>query len=334
MSQENPYEQFRTVLTMNLCNVLPPNEISAALKAVDISISDYEITRKPMGLITTEEVPDVVKLYLASRAISNLAHSSLVQYKYKLVNFFKAIRKSYADIQTNDIRLYLYNFKAQNNSSDCYMENIRGVINQFFQWLVDNDYLLRNPCAKIEKIKYTRYRRKPLAPYDLEYCRWNVTNVRDKALIDFLYSTGCRVSECAAMRLSDIDWKERSVLIRHGKGDKERTVYFNAESEVSLKAYLDSRDDETDAIFVSVRAPHGALSKGALETIFRNISKQVDLHVFPHKLRHTFATAGLRSGMPLEKLQALLGHADPKTTLIYAKQDQTDIQREHMRVFS
>ena len=334
MYQENPYERFRTVLTMNLCNVLPPNEISAALKAVDISISDYEITWKPMGLITTEDVPDVVKLYLASRAISNLAHSSLVQYKYKLVNFFKTIRKSYADIQTNDIRLYLYNFKAQNNSSDCYMENIRGVINQFFQWLVDNDYLLRNPCAKIEKIKYTRYRRKPLAPYDLEYCRWNVTNVRDKALIDFLFSTGCRVSECASMRLSDIDWKERSVLIRHGKGDKERTVYFNAEAEVSLKAYLDSRDDETDAIFVSVRAPHGALGKGALETIFRKISKQVDLHVFPHKLRHTFATAGLRSGMPLEKLQALLGHADPKTTLIYAKQDQTEIQREHMRIFN
>lgn len=334
MPPEIPYEQFRTVLTMNLCNVLPPDEISAALKAVDISINDYEITRKPMALITTEEVPDVVKLYLASRAISNLAHSSLVQYKYKLVNFFKVMRKSYTDIQTNDIRLYLYNFKAQNNSSDCYLESIRVVINQFFQWLVDNDYLLRNPCAKIEKIKYTRYRRKPLAPIDLEYCRWKVTDVREKALIDFLFSTGCRVSECAAMRLSDISWNDRSVLIRHGKGDKERTVYFNAEAEVSLKAYLDSRNDETDAIFVNVRAPHGALSKGALENIFRKISKQVDMHVFPHKLRHTFATVSLRSGMPLEKLQALLGHNDPKTTLIYAKQDQTDIQREHMRAFT
>ena len=334
MSQENSYEQFRTVLTMNLCNILPPDQISAVLKAVDISISDYEITPKPMGLITTEEVPDVVKLYLASRAISNLAHSSLVQYKYKLVNFFKVMRKSYADITTNDIRLYLYNYKAQNNSSDCYMENIRGVINQFFQWLVDNDYLLRNPCAKIEKIKYTRYRRKPLTSYQLEYTRWNTMTVREKALVDFIYSTGCRVSECAAMLLSDIDWNERAVLIRHGKGDKERTVYFNAEAEVSLKAYLDTRDDETDAIFVSTRRPHKPLGARSIEAIFRKLSGEVNMHLYPHKLRHTFATAGLRSGMPIEQLQALLGHADPKTTLIYAKLDQTDLQREHLRVFN
>ena len=334
MSNENPYEQFRTVLTMNLCNVLPPNQISEALKAVDISMSNYELCRKSVDLIPVGGVPDVVKHYLASRAIANLAHGTLVQYRYKLENFFRTICKSYADITTNDIRLYLYNFKAEHNSSDCYMENIRGILNNFFQWLVDNEYLLRNPCAKIEKIKYTRYRRKPLSPYDLEYCRWNVTSVRDKALIDFLFSTGCRVSECAAIRLSDISWNERSVLIRHGKGDKERTVYFNAESELSLREYLKTREDDTDALFVGVRTPHRPLTKGALEQIFRNISKEVDLHVFPHKLRHTFATAGLRSGMPLEKLQALLGHADPKTTLIYAKQDQSDIQREHLRIFN
>ena len=334
MSTENLYEQFRTVLTMNLCNVLPPDQISDALKAVDISISDYEITRKPMGLITTGDVPDVVKIYLASRAVSNLAHSSLVQYKYKLVNFFKVMRKSYADIQTNDIRLYLYNYKAQNNSSDCYMENIRGVINQFFQWLVDNEYLLRNPCAKIEKIRYTRNRRKPLTSYQLEYTRWNTMTVREKALVDFFYSTGCRVSECAAVKLSDIHWEDRSVLIPHGKGDKERTVYFNAEAEVSVKEYLKTRDDETDALFVSERSPHKPLGPRGMEAIFRKLSGVVDLHLYPHKFRHTFATSGLRSGMPLEQLQALLGHADPKTTLIYAKQDQTDIQRGHMRSFN
>ena len=334
MTQETPYEQFRAILTMNLCSIMPPDQINDVLRAVDISMERYEISNKPMDLITTDVVPEVVKIYIASMAIANKAHSTLVQYKYKLVNFFQTMNKSYMDIQTNDIRLYLYNFKAQHNASDCYMENIRGVINQFFQWLVDNEYLLRNPAAKIEKIKYIRHRRKPLASYDLEYCRWNVANVREKALVDFLFSTGCRVSECAAVKLSDINWEERSVLIPHGKGDKERTVYFNAESELSLREYLKTRDDDTDALFVTARNPHRPLSKSGMEFIFRKISQEVDIHVFPHRLRHTFATAGLRSGMPLEKLQALLGHADPKTTLIYAKQDQTDIQREHMRIFN
>lgn len=334
MSQGTPYEQFRSILTMNLCNILDPVQISGVLQAVDMSMERYELAPKQMGLITTDDIPDVVKIYIASMAIAHKAHSTLVQYRYKLVNFFQMIRKPYTDIQTNDIRLYLYNFKAQHNASDCYMENIRGVINQFFQWLVDNEYLTRNPCAKIEKIKYTRHRRKPLESYDLEYCRWSVSDIREKALVDFLFSTGCRVSECAAVRLSDIDWNNRSVLIRHGKGDKERTVYFNAESEMSLRQYLKTRDDTTDALFVTNRNPHRPLTKSGLEFIFRRISKEVDLNVFPHRLRHTFATAGLRSGMPLEKLQALLGHADPKTTLIYAKQDQTDIQREHMRIFN
>ena len=58
------------------------------------------------------------------------------------------------------------------------------------------------------------------------------------------------------------------------------------------------------------------------------------LRAYPHKLRHTFATSGLRSGMPLDKLQALMGHENPRTTLIYAKQDCTDLQREHQRVYA
>ena len=334
MALENIYENFRNVLTMNLCSVLPSDKINDVLKAVDISMSNFELSRKKTALITTTAVPDVVKMYLASRAVSNLSIGTLNQYKYKLFNFFQTVQKSYLDITANDIRMYLYSFKAERGSSDCYMENIRCVIDTFFKWLVENEYLSHNPCAKVNKIKYTRYRRKPLSSYELEYLRLNTKDIREKALVDFFFSTGCRVSECAAVTMDDIDWANRSVLIRHGKGDKERIVYFNAESEVTLKEYLKSRDDSKQALFVSIKQPHNPISAHGIEAILRRVSKRINMEVYPHKLRHTFATVGLHGGIPLDKLQALLGHTDPKTTLIYAKQCQEDIKSVHERVYA
>lgn len=330
----NSYEKFRTTLIMNLCSVLQPEQLAGVLEAVDMSMQDYEITRKQMDLITTAGVPEVVKAFIASKAIANCSMKTLAQYRYKLTNFFTAVRKSYMDITANDVRTYLYSYKKDRNASDHYMENIRITLNGFFAWLVDNEYLQRNPCAKVEKIKYREVPREPLTAYQLEEMRYDCANIREKALIDFLFSTGCRVSECADVDLADIDWQNRSVLIRHGKGDKQRTVFFNAESELTLRKYLETRTDSDPALFVRCRAPHCRLSPRGIENEVRKIGQRAMLRAYPHKLRHTFATSGLRSGMPLDKLQALMGHENPRTTLIYAKQDCTDLQREHQRVYA
>ena len=328
------YENFRTVLTMNLCAVLPADRLPDVLQAVDVTLDDFELSRKQMALITATGTPEVVKYYLASKAISKRSPGTLKQYHYKLIHFFDTVQKSYTDITANDIRMYLYRFRAERQASDSYVDSVRVTLNCFFDWLCDNDYLAKNPCRKVEPIQYERKRREPLTSLDLENLRWNTGDVREKAVIDFFFSTGCRVSECADVRLSDIDWNQRSVRIRHGKGDKARTVYFNAEAEVSLREYLKTRTDETDALFVSVRAPHHSIKAHALENIVKKAARRAGLHVYPHKLRHTFATSGLRGGMPLEKLQALLGHEDPQTTLIYAKINQQDLQMEHQRVYS
>ena len=331
---ENVYENFRTLLTMNLSKVLESEKLSEVLKAIDITLNDFEICKKSMDLIVNTGLPEAAKVYIASKAVENLSRKTLTQYTYKLTNFFEAVCKSYADVTTNDIRMYLYRYKTEHNVSDRYMESIRITLNGFFAWMVENDYLERNPCAKIEKIRFQPKKREPLTPYELELIRHKTKDIREKALIDFFFSTGVRVSECSDTNISDIDWHKRSVLIRHGKGDKERTVFFNAEAEVSLRAYLESRTDNEDALFVNVRSPHQRLKPHALEIAISKIAKRAGLHVFPHKLRHTFATSGLRGGMPLEKLQKLMGHEKPDTTLIYAKIDQQDLQMEHQRVYT
>lgn len=328
------YERFRTVLTMNLCQVLSADQLTAALEAVDVSMCDFEITRKRMELITADGVPDAVKAYIASKHIAGCSTGTLRQYRYRLFNFFNTVRKSYLDITANDIRIYLYNLRAERKASDNYLETVRIILSGFFAWMVDNDYLSKSPCIKVERIRFNAKRRESLTPLQLEELRWNTNDVREKALIDFFFSTGIRPAECSAVRLSDIDWHNRAVRIPHGKGDKERIVYFNAEAEVSMKMYLATRDDNTDSLFVSVKKPHGPIGVHALENIIKKAAKGSGQHVYPYQLRHTFATAGLRGGMPLHRLQALMGHANPETTLIYADQYQQELQLEHQRVYA
>lgn len=330
---DNAYEKFRLTLTMNLCKVLPSDQLTAALEAVDVTMDEYEITRKRMELITADGVPEVVKIFIAAKHIAHCSTGTLKQYRFHLNHFFDVVRKSYLDITANDVRLYLH-YRKEHGAGDHYCDTIRIVLSGFFRWLVENDYILKSPCVKVEKIKYQVKAREALTPVQLEELRWSAQSVREKAMIDLFYSSGIRASECADAKLSDIDWLSRSIRIRHGKGDKERIVYFNAESEVSLKKYLVTRNDTTDAIFVSMKKPHGALSVRGIERIVNVASARADQHVFPHRLRHTFATDGLNRGIPLHILQQLLGHAKPETTLIYAKQLQATIQMEHQRIYA
>lgn len=327
-------ENFRNELITKLYTSIPSDQLQKVLFIVDSTLLSYDVTRKPVALITAGEIPEVVKYFIASKAVKNASINTLKIYKLRLIDFFAVTKKSFQDITANDVRLYFYYYKESRGASDSYLDNIRRILNSFFSWLVINEYLIRNPCAQIEHIKYQEKERKPLSPYELEVLRWNCKSVREKAMVDFFFSTGVRLSEFRNMNKSDIDWNAHSVIVRHGKGDKQRMVFFNAESELSLRKYLESRTDDNEALFVTLKRPYKRMSGKAIENIISNIAKRSGMHVYPHILRHTFATSGLRGGMALETLQALMGHSEPKTTLIYAKLDKNDLQREHSRIYS
>lgn len=329
----NCFSEFRDKLMTALVKSIDPDNVKAVLSVIDTVSAEYEITKKELALSVITDIPEEVKYYLVAKTIENSSKQTIKQYKHKLINFFHAVRKSVQDVTTTDVRIYLYNYKQQNNNSDSSVDSTRRVLNAFYQWAVKNEYVLRNPVLKIEHIKFQSKERQPLSQINLESLRYCCHNVREKALVDFLYSTGCRVSECSNVLLSDIDWNARSVVIKHGKGDKRRTVFFNAESELSLKNYLRTREDDTPYLFVSDRKPHNQLGVKSIQNIFRNISERSNIKVTPHILRHTFATNGLRAGIPIDRLQAMMGHTRPETTLIYAKLDKSELQMEHQRAF-
>lgn len=327
-------ERFRLEFATQISTILSQEQLRAVIDSFDLTMCDYEISRKQMGIITSDGYMEIVKHYLAAKAIANCSIKTLKQYTYKLQNFFTTIGKTYLDVTPADIRAYLNMYRVKHNASDTYRDNIRITLNSFFQWLVNNHRITSNPCANVEKVRCCQKVLRPLSPFELETCRIKTVDLREKALIDFFFSSGVRVSECASVRISDIDWQNRSVLIRHGKGNKQRIVYFNAESEISLRAYLNSRDDTTDALFVSKRAPHNQIGPHSLENILKKVGKRIGLHVHPHKLRRTFATHCIDAGMSLEQVQLLMGHASPATTMRYITQNNTRVQMEHRRVYS
>lgn len=332
----NKNESFRTHVQTKLAEILDLETLRRSMRVIDEVINGYEITAKCTDLITANEMPDLVRSFIASKAVENKARGTLTGYTEVLAHFFQAVRKPLPDIVTNDIRLYMYKYREMRKVSDSRIEYIRVVLNNFFEWCTLEGELDRNPAKRIAVIKTARKERHPMSLRDLEKIRVACADSREKALVDFLFSTGCRISEVSNVKLEDINLDDGTVLIRHGKGDKERTVYINAESAISIQRYLNERKGTSDYLFISQKCPFGKLKIRALEKIITGIVQRTDLKikVTPHVFRHTSATVAIRHGMPVEQVQRMLGHESLDTTMVYARTDDSQVKLSHERCVS
>lgn len=154
---------------------------------------------------------------------------------------------------------------------------------------------------------------------DIEALREACVSPLEHALVEVLYTTGCRIGEIHGLNRNSIDWEGRSIIVR-GKGDKEREVYFTIKCAIWLKRYLRSRKDTDVALFVTERAPR-RMGIPQMRYVIKRISRRADIevNVYPHKLRHSYATHLLNNDTPLEVIQSFLGHARMDTTRIYAQ---------------
>jgi len=137
---------------------------------------------------------------------------------------------------------------------------------------------------------------KALTEEDIELLREGCTSPLEHALVEFLYTTGCRIGEVAKLNRNAIDWETRSLYVR-GKGDKEREVYFNIKCCIWLKRYLRGRKDTDMALFVTERTPH-RMGIAEIRYIIKRVARRsgVGTIVYPHKLRHSYATHLLNNG--------------------------------------
>ena len=331
------YESFRADFVSRLMSIIPdPDQRNAVLLALDSTAAGYDFQLKTTDLIIHDGLPDAVRMYIAAKVVSNLTKGTLDNYVCCLRKFFQRVCKPVDHVTANDVRLYLFWYKQTFNVSDCTLDRIRVSLNGFYEWCVDEELVKKNPLRHVQPIRVGDPERLPLTALELETIRRSCRTLREKALVDFLYSTAARVSELCALDIKNIDFTEHTVRIEHGKGDKGRTTFMNAECEVSLRAYLASRSDDSPALFVPIRGSARHVSKKSIEQEVNRICSrcEVSVHVTPHIFRHTAASLALQRGMPIEQVQKFLGHARIQTTLRYAKVLDFDVKLNHRKYVS
>lgn len=191
-------------------------------------------------------------------------------------------------------------------------------IRSFFRWAVDEGYLNKNPAAKLREPKMDQRIPKFLNEEEVETLRAACTSPLEHAIVEFMYTTGCRVGEIVKVNKNDIDWDNCSVIV-DGKGGKQREVCFSTQCKIWLKKYLNSRRDNDPALFATERKPH-RMSVAEMRYILKRIARKAELptNVYPHRLRHAYATHLLNNGAPMEAIQQLLGHSKSESTALYA----------------
>lgn len=301
-------------------------------ESLEQELNGYEIVVAPCQKERTQQAnEELLDSFISAKHIEGCSEKTLSYYRNTISAWLVTINIELRDITTNDIRRYLSEFQAKNNSSKTTIDNIRRIFSSFFSWLEDEDYIVKSPVRRIHKVRSELTVKETISDEHLEKLRDTCTEVRDLAMIDFLVSTGVRVGELVTLNRNDIDFNERQCVVL-GKGNKERTVYFNARAKVHLQNYLASRTDANQALFVSLSAPYSRLTISGVETRMRQLGKQAKVcRIHPHKFRRTLATMAIDKGMPIEQVQRLLGHCKIDTTLHYAMVNQSNVRIAHRK---
>lgn len=337
---KNTYEQFKAEFLVELKRALKSQFVKSNIDPITIALDraafGYEFEPKTKALaVYNDPIPRLVRLYIAVKSTEGLSAGTIENYERVLCMFFLWVRRPPEEIVANDIRMWLYEYGQSKHIQDGTLDQYRAYICRFFRWAAENEYLKRNPAQPIRPIKCEKKTRSAMSQLELENLRSVCKTKRDKAMIEFLYSTGCRVSELLSVKLSDIDWEAKTIHL-FGKGKKHRLSFMNARCEVALKSYLDSRSDQLEQVFVSERKYGGRpkqLTKEAVERVVKILSKTAGLNkrITPHVLRHTTATIAVQNGMPIEDISKLLGHSSVATTMIYAKTSTERVYSNHRR---
>lgn len=275
---------------------------------------------------------DLIEEFIDAKKVEGCSERTLKEYKnsaVKLVSHFE--EKTLRKITTDDVRNYLMSYQGINNCSNTTIDNHRRNLSSFFSWLEAEDYILKSPMLRIHKIKTKKVVKKIISDEDIEILRDNCKDIRDLAIIDLLYSTGIRVGELVNLNKDDVDFENRECIVI-GKGNKERTVYFDARTKLHLMNYLSRRKDNNSALFVSLDKPYDRLNISGVEVRLRKLGKKLGIErIHPHKFRRTMATRAIDKGMPIEQVQQLLGHNQIDTTMCYAKVMDENVKYAHRK---
>ncbi|MCC3357483.1 tyrosine recombinase XerC [Bacillus sp. REN16] len=271
----------------------------------------------------------------------NYSEYTIVHYEQAIEHFFLFLNResisNLSNVTYSDVRLYLTELYKKQYARRTVAKKI-STLRSFFNFLQREKLVSQNPFTLVSLPK--REQKLPHFLYEEELEKlFEVSDVstslgqRDQALLELLYGTGIRVSECCKLTLQDLDFSLGTVLV-HGKGNKQRYVPFGSYAEQALTNYIQKSRKEllekasvhTNNLFLNFRG--GPLTSRGVRLILNNMIKKTSatIHISPHVLRHTFATHLLNEGADMRSVQELLGHENLSSTQVY-----THVTKDHLR---
>ena len=231
-------KEFRDAIMQRVCTFLDGDQLEQLENVLDIVMYNFNINVKKNEIIVYDNSNEnTLKKFIATKRLEGLSDDTLEQYYRTVNNMFKELEKPLKDIKTDDIRYYLSLYQEKRKVSKVTLNNTRRYLSTFFNWCTDEDIINKNPMRRIKAIKQQKTVKEPFSEIEMEQIRNSADSIRNRALIEFLYSTGCRVSEVSKVEIDDIDFVHNSLLVV-GKGNKQREVYISDKAMYWIKKYL------------------------------------------------------------------------------------------------
>lgn len=273
---------------------------------------------------------------------NNLGYSkmTIISYQKDLDDFFSFVKKyniNYLNLCKDDIRSYLKLLDERKLKSSSISRRI-SCLRTFYNYLEDQKMvdgnvfkLIRNPKLDRKLPNYLSYEELRIIFDSIDIS--DSVGLRNRLLIEMFYATGCRVSEIANIKISDINFNNNSIKI-FGKGSKERIVYFGDYARYYLDIYL-SKNINNNSKYLFVNENNDKMDITEIEKIIRDIVHNLTIksHVTPHTFRHTFATHLLNNGADIKTVQELLGHSSLNTTGIYTHVSNERLKEIYFKTF-
>lgn len=316
---------FMNQMEMKLSTEITADAMGRTMKVMSDVLEGFEMRET----LRNEDGPDdLLSGFLNALKVEGRSQKTIDRYTYEIGRLMKFLNVPTRKVTVYHLREYLANEKAR-GICDNTLKGLREIYSSYFNWLQRESLIDRNPVVNLGTIKVPKKKKELYTDVDLEKLKRNCTNARDLAIVLFLYATCCRIGEVVELNRDSVIIENQKLVV-HGKGDKERKVYFDAVTAEALKQYMDGRKDDCEALFVN-RYGERFRGNGIREMLNRLAERAGVNHVHPHKFRRTKATDMARHGMPIQDVQAILGHEKIDTTMQYVQMNDTDIESSYRR---
>lgn len=316
---------FLKDLENRLGSIMTVDQLNSALPILSEVVNSYDIEELPAD---DRSSMDMLKAFIEAKEIEGRSSKTLKIYEYLISRFLSGVKAPTEKVTVYHIRSFLMSEK-QRGIGDSTLGSLRSVLSSYFGWLHKEGLIQMNPCSNLGTIKCPKVVREPFSKTDIERMKEGCKSPRDKAIIAFLLSSGCRISEVCSLNRTDIDFQTGECKVL-GKGNKERIVYLDSVAVMLLRRYLSTRDDAHNALFLGLR--NERLEPGGVRVMLKVLGKKTGVaNIHPHRFRRTLATNLISRGMPIQEVAAVLGHDKLDTTMRYVYLEKSAIKNSYRK---